>query len=751
MHFRPKAPKQELKHQKGTLFFGPLPHMNNARKIQEFLYGKYFADGLRISIGMVIPAVVFSYLGNLHIGVTISAGAMVIAMSDTHGPTNHRRNGMLVCVAVVVISAVLTNLVDQNDILLGVVLVILSFIFAMMAVFGDRAAGIGAMGTLMMVLNIDDSVSGPLETLEYVGYLLIGAAWYMLLSLSLTSVRPYRLAQQELAESIKQIAAYIRIKANFYSLEDDVDESYLALIDQQVLAHEHKELVREMLFRSKKNVKDTTQIGRILILVFTDMVDLFEQGMATHHDYDAIRKQYGDTGILRIFNLTIKRLANELDNISYHLNSNRKPKPLYQLEQDLDKIRAAIEKIESEEGLPTLPLKRILVNIRSITKRINNVYAYFNMASTDTPYVDASDYNRFVSTHDIDIKSFRNNLTFQSNTFRHALRMAVVMGLGYLTSLYVTTGEHSYWILLTIMVILKPGYSMTKQRNFQRLAGTIIGGITGILILILVKHEIALFAILLVFMVATYSFIRTNYIVAVVFMTPFLLIMYNFMGLNTMLVAQERIIDTIIGSILAFASSYVILPSWESSQMQDNMRKLLIANYNYLGQALRIMVGETIPVLEYKLVRKDVYVSSANMGASFRRMMTEPKSKQVHASDMNRFVVFNHILSSYSVALLTAVVEADPSAISPDHIRKARHILFQLALAIRSLPAGTEQSEFTELSVRIEQESAPMDAEDSLGINDQLDFLLRIASDIQKVIQRMADTPATETVQEPVA
>ncbi len=725
--------------------------MNHARTIQEFLYGKYFADGVRISIGMVIPAVVFSYLGNVHIGVTISTGAMVIALSDTHGPTNHRRNGMLVCAAVAVLSAVFTNLVDQSDILLGSVIVLLSFLFAMMAVFGDRAAGIGAMGTLVMVLNIDDTVSGPLETLEYIGHLLTGCAWYMLLSLGLTRVRPYRLAQQELAESIKHIAAYIRIKANFYALDEDVDKNYLALIDQQVQAHEHKEMVREMLFRSKKSVRDTTQIGRILILVFTDMVDLFEQGMATHHDYDSIRKKYGHTGILRIFNLTIKRLANELDNIGYHLNSNRRPKPLYQLEQDLDRIRGAIEKIETEEGLSTLPLKRILVNIRAITKRINNVYAYFNLTSTDTPYVDASDYNRFVSTHDIDIKSFRNNLTLQSNTFRHALRMALVMGLGYLISLYVTTGEHGYWILLTIMVILKPGYSMTKQRNFQRLAGTIIGGITGVLILILVKHEIALFAILLAFMVATYSFIRINYIVAVMFMTPFILILFNFMGINTMLVAQERILDTIIGSVLAFGSSYVLLPTWESSQMHDNMRKLLIANYNYLGQALRIMAGETIPVLEYKLARKDVYVSSANMGASFRRMMTEPKSKQVHASDMNRFVVFNHILSSYSVALLTAVVQTAPNAISPDHIRRTRHILSQLALAIRSLPAGAADSAFTELSVRIEQEAGPNDSEDGVAINDQLDFLLRIASDIQKVIQRMTDAATPDPAQEPAA
>src|SRR5690554_2173852 len=109
--------------------------MNPTRNIQAFLYGKYFADGVRISVGMITPAVIFSYLGNLHIGVTISVGAMVIALSDTHGPINHRRNGMLACAAVALLSATITNLMDHNDLLLGIAIVVLSFLFAMMAVF----------------------------------------------------------------------------------------------------------------------------------------------------------------------------------------------------------------------------------------------------------------------------------------------------------------------------------------------------------------------------------------------------------------------------------------------------------------------------------------------------------------------------------------------------------------------------------------------------------------------------------------
>jgi hypothetical protein len=43
--------------------------------------------------------------------------------------------------------------------------------------------------------------------------------------------------------------------------------------------------------------------------------------------------------------------------------------------------------------------------------------------------------------------------------------------------------SHSYWILLTIVVILKPNFSMTKQRYNDRLIGTLIGCIISVGIL----------------------------------------------------------------------------------------------------------------------------------------------------------------------------------------------------------------------------------------------------------------------------
>lgn len=717
--------------------------MKKAQELQNFFYSQYFADGMRITFGTVTPALIFSLLGDLQTGITISLGALVVGLADTPGPASHRRNGMFACTAVAFVSVLVTLLVNSQPVLLGLTIVVLSFLFSMFAVYGARASSVGTMGILMIILNTDAVDHTAIAAIWYITYVLIGCTWYMLLSLSLHQVRPYRQAQQELAESIHNVADYIRIKAQFYDATSDYDKSYRALIEQQIIVSEHQDNVRDQLFRSKRIIRDTTKIGRLLILIFTDIIDLFEQSMATHYDYDAIRDQFSKTGMLRHFKRTILRISNELDHLAYQINANRKPKPLYDFKQDLEQLRSAIDQTEKIYGINTLALKKILINVRNLIQRINNIYGYFDPKASNAFRREEADPTKFVEHKTIDFKQIRENMTLKSTHFRHAVRMSIVLGVGYVVALLLNIGVHSYWILLTIMVILKPGFSLTKQRNFQRLLGTIIGGIGGALILMLIKDDTSLFILLLILMVATYSLIRINYIVSVMFMTPYILIMFSFLEMNTLSVLRERIIDTLIGSGLAFFSSYVILPNWESAQVQGTMRKLLIANYQYIAQALKIIAGQALTVTDYKLARKEVYVTTANMASAFQRMITEPKSKQQDAKEMNKFVVFNHILSSYSVTLLNNVQGAHDTALTGEHVKTIRKTLYVLAQAIRCFEPDSEPDDFNEIELETpaDIDANNIDSEESRLITEQLQFLNRIAVDLHKTCSRLANRP----------
>ncbi|HWK57087.1 MAG TPA: FUSC family membrane protein [Parapedobacter sp.] len=719
--------------------------MSKAKDIRNFFYSQYFSDGLRLTFGTIVPALVFSAFGSLQTGIIVSLGAMAVGLSDSPGPVHHRRNGMFFSTLSVLVAALCINLVSDIPLLLVTTIMGLSFLFSMFAVYGARASSVGTMGILIMVLSMGAVDDPSLNIFTYLLYILAGCTWYMILSLSLYQVRPYRQAQQELAESILNVADYIRIKANFYAIEVDIEKNYRALIDQQITVSTHQDNVRDQLFRGKRTIKDTTEIGRLLILIFTDIIDLFEQSMATHYDYDSIREQFGSTGVLQQFHVTIRRIGNELEHLSYQINANKKPKALYNFKTDLDRIRTAIDRVEKTHQLNALPLRKVLINIRNLVQRMDSLYGYFDLKAKNSLRSEETDLSKFIEHKEIDFKKLRENLTIKSTLFRHSLRMAIVMGIGYLVSLTFNVGTHSYWILLTIMVILKPGFSLTKERNFQRLIGTVIGGVAGALLLLAVKDETSLFILLLLFMVATFSLIRINYVVSVIFMTPYVLILFSFLGMNTLSILQERIIDTLIGSGLAFLSSYVILPSWESVQVYGTMRKLLIANYQYIVQALKIIAGQSPTVTEYKLARKEVYVTTANMASAFQRMMTEPKSKRKDAKDVNRFVVFNHILSSYSVTLLNNVQGASETSLTGEQIKVIRKTLSLLARSIQLFEDDAEEEDevFTEVEVETPSgiDDNNIDSEELRLITDQLQFLNRIAADLYKVCNDLKKQP----------
>ncbi len=93
------------------------------------------------------------------------------------------------------------------------------------------------------------------------------------------------------------------------------------------------------------------------------------------------------------------------------------------------------------------------------------------------------------------------------------------------------------------------------------------------------------FVILVVLMVLAYSFWRIRYGLSVLFMTPFIFIMYGFIYPDAdMLIAQERIIDTVEGSVLAFLASNFLFPRWEYGGLHSHMVQVLQANLGYLKQ-----------------------------------------------------------------------------------------------------------------------------------------------------------------------
>jgi uncharacterized membrane protein (TIGR01666 family) len=707
------------------------------RDIKSFFYSQYFSDGLRITIGVLLPSLIFAQLNQFDTGVSLSLGALCISVVDTPGPVMHKRNAMAICNVCVFLVAVITGFARLNIYTLGLEVTVFSFLFSMFTVYGNRAASIGTGALLVMILMMDKAEK-PEDVVTFSAIILAGGVWYMLFSLIFFGIRPYRAAQQTLGESIDEVAKFLRLKAAFYLPDTNIDENYRKLVSQQIKVSQSQDLVREMLFKSRLLVRESTSASRILVLTFIDLVDMFENIMATHYDYAYLRDKFKHTDILPDVARIIEHMANEVDKAAFIVLSNTKYKNPVDFGPELEKLKLKIDAIaENEPETSNIILKKILVNLRDMNQKITSIYNYYNSDSASLLFENRRriEYTKFVTHQDYAPHIFTDNLSFSSAAFKHALRVSLVCLIGFITAKTISQGHHSYWILLTIIVILKPGFSLSKQRNYQRLIGTIFGGIIGITLLIFVHDKTTQFIVLVFFMLGCYSFLRLNYVVSVIFMTPYILVLFSFLGVNH--IVQERITDTIIGSVIAFIASYLIFPAWEFEQIQQNLREMICANVNYLVKIAESISGKTVDTTEYKLARKDVFVKSGNLSAAFERMTSEPKSKQKNIKEIHKFVVLNHILSSYIATVASELIGKTMITSQPDIIKSIKKSLAILNDTSKKL--GGEKADFnTERSTEVSLDNKPdlLIPDDQL-LKEQLGFINKISVDIARVSENI--------------
>ncbi|GAB3836513.1 FUSC family membrane protein [Hymenobacter jeollabukensis] len=710
------------------------------RTLQYFFFGQDFADGLRVTLGILLPTLLMAQFGQFELGLTVSLGAVCASLTDIPGPVRHKRNGLWLCTALVFVVALLTGVARLNVWVLGGEILLLSFALTMLLVYGARAGAIGSAGLLIMILTMDRDLTMP-QLASYAGLVLLGGVWYTLVCLLFFRIRPYRPAQRALGECIHAIAEYLRLKAEFYDPETSLDRDYRQLVQQQVTVSEKQDAARELLFKSRMIVRETTGTGRRLVLTFVDAVDLYEQITATYYDYAALRQRFNHTGVLADVARLIRVMAVELDHIGLAIQANRAPATPHDRLPELEQLKARIDRIGEEEPGSNLVLRKILVQLRNLHQRLADI-----SRETDPTYrapapngAAEADYSRFVSHQSLSPAILLGNLTMSSATFRHALRVSVAAIIGFAVARLLVSGHHSYWIVMTTVYMLKPGFSLTKERNIQRVTGTLVGGLIGVAVIWLVPNEMVQFGFLLVFMITAYSFQRLNYVVMVTFLTPFLVIMFHFLGIRYVAVIEERVLDTVIGCAIALTTGYVLFPRWESEQLTTYMRDVLQANRYYLHRLGECLAGGTLSLTDYKLARKDVYISSANLAAAFQRMLSEPKSKQRHEAEVHQFVVLNLILSSNIATLASAARGGALPARPAEALKPVRQSLMLLTESLRKL-SPDEVPELAPLSTAPAPLAAakPAPVGEERLLLEQLEFVQKVSNDLRKVTDVVA-------------
>ncbi|MCE7040939.1 FUSC family membrane protein [Dyadobacter sp. CY312] len=632
--------------------------MNYLDEFKKFLSSHYLSTGVRLTFGAVIPSLIFHHFGILSEMIAFPLGTLLIGATDNPGPFHRRRNALLIAILTCFLVACITGFLRHIHFIVFAEIIIFGLFFSLIGVYGNRANSIGLISLLVFVFNIDDHLSGD-AVLRNALIFSAGGVWYVLLFLIIQTLRPYLLIQQLLGENFVELGKLLSVKAGYYFAKPDYDELFNQMIHQQVQLRENHETLREIIFKTREFVTESTNKSRMLMLMFLDSIDLFERILNSQQNYQNLHRAFDDTKVLRLFGTYITWLAAEIQQIGLAVQSGFPSHPKRDLDEAFNKCQSAFERIRQDkmthENMEDyIMLRQILNSLQDITERIKKLHrATTYDASLSKEYKLDIGIDNFVPKQEYELHTLVDNLSLKSSHFRHALRVTLGLLIGYTASLFFDFG-HGYWILLTIVTIMKPAFSITKQRNLYRIAGTLVGAVSGFLILYFIKDGTVHFVFLMLSMILAYTFLKINYFVASVSITLYVLLWFNFLNpAHITDVLQDRVIDTVIGSVIAYFVSSYVLPVWEHSQINQYIKEALAANRKYFDVVAAKFAGKPFEVSEMKVNRKDAIIALANLSDNFQKMLSEPKRRQLKIEEYHQFVATSHMLTSYIASLST--------------------------------------------------------------------------------------------------
>lgn len=185
-------------------------------------------------------------------------------------------------------------------------------------------------------------------------------------------------------------------------------------------------------------------------------------------------------------------------------------------------------------------------------------------------------------------------------------------------------GNRSYWIPLSVAVILKPDFGSVFVRAVQRSVGTLVGVLLAVLIFYLVPKGLWLVVVIgLLSAIIPWASLK-NYAWQCAFLTPLILILIDLIIAGpTMDYGPQRLIDTLLGAGIVLIFGYFIWPKPVKNSFATRYEKVLEAIKTYTNMLLSVEMNSSSfdRTLE---VRHNIYVEIFGLRKWVQSFLAEP-------------------------------------------------------------------------------------------------------------------------------
>ena len=678
------------------------------KDLSEYFQSTDFSKAILLGIALTIPIIAGVKLDALQIGITITVGALLSSPSDVSGSIRHKITGILLATLLAMIVSLVGGYLHLSLWLLFPILGILMFAISYISIYGFRASLISFSGLFALVLSFSN-VSGGIEPYERMLLIGIGGLWYASLALFWHFIFPKAPTEYYLSKTLKLTADYLHTRGELVAETKDRSELIKKLLNTQVELTAIHETLRDILIASRKG-SGRSDYGGKRLLIFVQLVDMLELAMANPVNYsktDEFFKMRPEQ--LADFQGLLFAMSSRLNVIADNISTPKRVRKDTKIEEFHQKIKNDISEYAADKAKAydenLLLLKNLFKYQKDQIKKIEKIeWLLKNPAQRELSLLKKEDSRRFLTKQNYDIEVLFENFNLRSPIFKHSLRLAVMTMVGYGVGMLFSV-QNPYWILLTLIVIMRPTFGLTKTRSKERTIGTLIGGAIAVGIVLLTQNATVYGILAITTLVIAFSMVQRNYKAAATFITLSVVFIYALLEPNIFNVIQFRVIDTLIGAGLATLGNLLLWPAWEINTMQKTLLETIKANRIYLEEIIDFYNKKgKIPAL-YKVARKKAFLQISDLSAAFQRMTQEPKSQQKNLDKVYELAVLNHNFLSSMASLSTYILNNPTTPASKNFNKVSEKIIHNLTDAENILKETIEKNPTENLGEEIDSHS----------------------------------------------
>jgi hypothetical protein len=579
--------------------------------------GYDWSQGIRAAVGISIPTAIGLLSGHLSWGVLTAIATFWTLLCDMGGAYRQKALTIAGSSFALVLAYVFGAWVTQSVAGYIIGIFVWAFVMTLVGVAGNAASQAGLVSTTIVVVAV--VLTAPNEFWTRLLLCTGGVLWGAVLILALWPVHPFLPLFQTISKSCGRLADLLDSvwigapKSGYGASNLQVAFAYDGLLTSIEESRKVWGAVRVRRagpsLRSTQLldlIEDLDSTGRVII-AFRGVLNLLGQ----EPWFDSVRDE------LRAFTEVLTRLARE---ISSAVARRGAIIDSTSLQAAVDRLLPRLQESESaaKHDFTRNELRRTVELLAREFNRLAETTGQLRTGKANAPH-PAQERARPRLERLNFITELRNNLSFQSSTFRHALRLAAASAIaGILASAFHLT--RGYWIPMTVVVVLKPNFGGTLHRAVQRITGTVAGALLAALVLWFIHDTWWLLAILALLSFATLTLRWANYVAFSLALTPMIMVMLDLAHPGTITDSFLRILHTIIGGVLAIVAGYLLFPLWERSKLPSQLAEAYLTTSRFL-QALFALGKERLSVTE---TRKKSGLAVANAVNAGQRLLSEP-------------------------------------------------------------------------------------------------------------------------------